>query len=303
MFYEFKMSFDTNSKKITVGIFAHPVSHSASPAMHNRAFKKLGLNYTYEAFNVPPDKLTDAIQDIRNRNLRGVNLTIPHKEKVMPFLDEISDDAKKIGAVNTILHDKGRLEGFNTDWSGFNEALDQKIERDRWQVDFATDTIGILGAGGSAKAVLYGLLARGAQDITIFNRTREKAENLVQSFQGSAEKETVLQVGSLTDTHLLEKIKLIMNCTSVGMQGTAPALPVDLDCAKSVQYVVDLIYNPLETLFLAAAQKKGLGTMNGVDMLVTQGAKSFELWTGLYPPMDVMRDAVCEFVNQQKKGF
>ncbi|MCH7504600.1 shikimate dehydrogenase, partial [PVC group bacterium] len=100
------MSFDTNSKKITVGIFAHPVSHSASPAMHNRAFKKLGLNYTYEAFDVPPDKLTDAIQDIRNRNLRGVNLTIPHKEKVLPFLDEISEDAKNIGAVNTILHDE-----------------------------------------------------------------------------------------------------------------------------------------------------------------------------------------------------
>ncbi len=254
-----------------VGVWGHPVGHSRSPIMHNAALSALGLDWVYTAFDVPPARLADAVAGVRGLNLVGVNVTVPLKEQVPPFLDTLSDEARRIGAVNTIVNKDGRLHGDSTDGGGFLRAL---AEAGRPEL-FGQRAL-LLGAGGSARAVAFALAGQGCE-VTVANRTGEKAHALAQAvsrcYRGRASAAGWGEDAGRAD--------LIVNATSLGLSphGNAmPALPPGV--LDTRPFVYDLIYNPLETRLLQAAREAGCSVSNGLSMLVWQGALSLSLWTG-----------------------
>ncbi|MBI5143096.1 MAG: shikimate dehydrogenase [Nitrospirae bacterium] len=265
---------------VITGIFGHPVSHTLSPAMHNAAFDALGLNWRYLPFHVTPERLGEAVAGIRALGLRGVNVTVPHKEAVMPFLDRIDDEAGRIGAVNTIVNDDGVLTGYNTDGLGFVQSLKEL------GVTVGGRRIIMLGAGGAARSVAFALLASGAASIHIINRTVSRASSLADELNRTKQAVTAAgEAGSLSG------FDIMVNTTSLGLHAE-DALPVDPAHIHNKLVVCDLIYNPAETPLLAAARKHGAKTVNGLGMLLWQGAVAFRLWTGAEPPVDAMRRAL-----------
>ena len=271
-----------------LGVFGWPVEHSLSPAMHNAAIAALGLHYIYIPYSVPPDSLGPAIRSLSALGIIGVNLTIPHKERVLPFLDEVDPEARAIGAVNTVRNLEGRLVGFNTDGEGFFRPLAETgfTARGKRAV--------VLGAGGAARSVVYRLLREGAI-VSVANRTPERAERLAQEI-GAAAGGTV-DVIDLADAEAMRSAlggaELLVNTTSVGMSPNADAEPpVSPELIHPSLFVYDLIYNPTETRLLTEARRRGAHGLNGVAMLAHQGAAAFELWTGVKPPVDVMVRAV-----------
>ncbi|MCX6379439.1 MAG: shikimate dehydrogenase, partial [Armatimonadetes bacterium] len=271
--------------------------HSLSPAMHNAAFEALGLNYVYVPFAVPPDKIGTAIQSLASLGVVGVNLTIPHKELVLPYIDELTQEAKDVQAVNTVHVTEGRLLGDNTDGHGFWEPLREQ------GFSLAGETVFVLGAGGAARSVVFRLLREEAK-VVLVNRTRERAERLAQDAMS-------IGLGEITtlpsdDTAALEKAlrrsKLFVQTTRVGMYPHRELLPeVPLSALHSDLTVYDLVYNPVQTRLLAEAEARGCATMTGVKMLVYQGAMAFQRWTGVFPPTDVMEQAVLRGLNASKK--
>ena len=300
-----------------VGVFGHPVTHSLSPAMHNAAFARLGLPFIYVPFAVAPDAVGPALHSLAALGIVGVNLTIPHKETALPFMDEITDEARSVGAVNTVHCLNGLLIGDNTDGRGFFQPL---VEAG---VAVHSQTVVILGAGGAARAVAHRLVREGAR-VILANRTRERAErlaqdiltahsssdSLVRSLDRSFGNDAV-QVVTWDDTpasqnalrDALARARVLVNTTRIGMVPHAEAMPdVPLDALDPTSWVYDLVYNPIETQLLRAARQRGLNTLTGVKMLVYQGAASFERWTGQWPPTDVMEQAVIqglEFRDQE----
>jgi shikimate dehydrogenase len=263
------------------GVLGYPVRHSLSPAMHNAAFHALGLNWVYLAFEVAPDRLAQAIAGMRGLGIRGLNLTIPHKEAVVPLLDGLTDAAQHIGAVNTLFWEGERLIGDNTDAAGFLRALYEV------GVPPLGQTVLVLGAGGAARAVVYALRTQGCA-VWIANRSRERAEALAAAFGCagivSLERDALTQVAAHVDG--------VVNCTSLGMEphtDMTPPLPVEALPADA--WVCDLVYRPLQTRLLQAAAARGLTTIDGLGMLVHQGALAFERWTGSPAPVNVMRMA------------
>lgn len=274
-----KMIEITGTTTIT-GIFGHPVSHTLSPAMHNAAFDALGLNWRYLPFHVAPERLGEAVAGIRALGLRGVNVTVPHKEAVMQYLDRIDDEAGRIGAVNTIVNDDGVLTGYNTDGRGFVKSLEEQ------GITVGGRRIAMLGAGGAARSVAFSLLASGAASIHIVNRTVSRAASLADDLNRIRHAVTAAsEIGSLAGFDIL------VNTTSLGLHAE-DALPVDTAMLDNEIAVCDLIYNPAETPLLAAARKHGAKAINGLGMLLWQGAVAFRLWTGAEPPVDVMRRAL-----------
>jgi shikimate dehydrogenase len=253
------------------GLIGDPVMHSMSPLMHNAAFEKLGLNFKYLCFRVEKKKLKEAIQSMRALNIAGFNVTVPHKQEVMKHLDEIDAVAKKIGAVNTIVNKKGKLTGFNTDWKGLVKAIEEHTE-------IKDKKIVIVGAGGTGRAIAFGILKRGG-NLTILNRTIEKARELA--------KELGCKFGGLD---LLDTIKadFLINSTLVGMHPHIDESIATKEQLKNFKIVVDVVYNPFETELLKLAKKTGCLTISGLKMLVFQGAESFELWTGMKPDTKLM---------------
>ncbi|MEQ9619133.1 MAG: shikimate dehydrogenase [Deltaproteobacteria bacterium] len=271
------------------GIFGHPVRHSLSPVMHNSAFEALGLDCVYAAFDVNPEDIGQAAEAIRALGIKGINITIPHKESIIPFLDEIAPDAKHTGAVNTVMNSDGKLSGFNTDVGGFLRAA-------REDLDFKPDgsNVLLLGAGGAARAVMSAFCMNGAKRICIANRTLGKAENLGAVFR-SHFKNVEIEAVALNDE---EKIKsrvfdtdIIVNSTSAGMEG-AGALELPLESLKESAVVYDLVYKPPVTKLVEEARKNGHKASGGLSMLLYQGAESFEIWTGMDAPVDVMKKAI-----------
>ncbi|MEW6067008.1 MAG: shikimate dehydrogenase [Nitrospirota bacterium] len=262
--------------KIT-GIFGYPVEHTLSSVIHNAAFKSLGLDYCYVPFLVHPDYLNDAVKAIKALNLHGVNVTIPHKEKVMPLLDEIHEEASFIGAVNTIVNSDGKLIGYNTDGKGFIQSL---LEN---HIPFENKDILIIGAGGAARAVSY-YLCQKAKTLNIYNRTKERAERLVQDL-----KKISNNVSLTEDISSLERFHLIINATPLGLK-KEDSLPFDTSLLKKEQIVCDLIYK--KTRLIKEAAKKGCFILDGIDMLLWQGTLAFELWTGIRPDIKVMKNAL-----------
>lgn len=267
------------------GVFGCPVSHSQSPAMHNAAFGQMGLDFVYVPFDVHPDNLEAAVGGIRALNMVGVNVTIPHKERVIPFLDWVSEDALLIRSVNTIHYVDGQLRGYSTDGEGFIRALKTSGK------DPTGSKAVVLGAGGSARATAHALVTSGAE-VTVANRTFGRAVELAELLRAFSIRPIALD--SVDARKAIREADLLVNCTSVGMHPKADDQPIPSEWLHNGLFVYDQIYNPLETRLLKAARSAGCQAANGVKMLVFQGAVSFELWTGKTPPIEVMETAVLE---------
>jgi shikimate dehydrogenase len=255
------------------GVIGDPIGHSLGPLMHNAALSEMGYPGVYLAFEVQDP--AGALSGMRALKIRGLSVTIPHKRTVMDYLDEIDDPAVKIGAVNTVLLRDGQLLGFNTDCHGAVTALSERIP-------LVQKRAAVLGAGGAARAVAFGLQAAGTQ-VTIFNRGRERGERLAE--QLGVEYAPL----SAFDGRGFD---LVVNTTAVGMAPMTAATPVAAETLHPHLIVMDIVYNPLETRFLAAARLKGCTVIDGVEMFVRQGARQLEIWTGCSAPLAVMRRAV-----------
>ena len=268
------------------GVFGYPVQHSRSPAVHNAAFRALGLDYIYVPFNVHPDNLEAAVHGIRALALVGVNITIPHKERVIELLDWVSDDARRIGSVNTIHNSEGVLSGYSTDGPGFIRALEEAGKSP------GASRVVVLGAGGSARATVCALIASGAS-VTVANRTYSRAVELSESLNSALGTGAIKPVAldSAEARRAVLEADLLVNCTSVGMHPHPDAQPIPSEWLHADLFVFDQIYNPLETRLLKAARAAGARGANGIGMLVFQGAISLEIWTGQAAPVEIMRQA------------
>lgn len=262
------------------GIIGHPVAHSLSPVFQSAAFAHCGLDVVYERWDTPAAKLAERIASLRDGEVLGANVTIPHKEAVIPLLDEMGGQSARMGAVNTIVNRDGRLFGFNTDGPGFVAALKAEAV-----FDPAGKRMLLLGAGGAARGIAFALAEANAAAVAIANRTRERAARLADEVGGPG---GIVRAVPLDVA--LGEYDCVVNCTSVGMHGgPEPAgLPVGLDDARPGSLVVDIVYAPELTPFLAEATRRGLRTLGGLPMLIYQGALAFELWTGVRAPIDVM---------------
>ncbi|MBI5558751.1 MAG: shikimate dehydrogenase [Deltaproteobacteria bacterium] len=262
-----------NGKTLVHGIMGNPVAHTLSPAMHNRAFETLGLNAVYVPF--PVSDAAAAMAGFRALGVRGVSVTIPHKQAVIAHLDDIDPVAAAIGAVNTLVIENGRITGHNTDWIGANRALEEKIP-------LAAKKILLLGAGGSARAIGFGLLEAGA-GIVLASRTPESGRELARTL--SCPWLPLSEIGGLTADCLI-------NATSVGMAPHPDASPVPGEYLSRFSVVMDIVYSPLETKLLREAKQAGCQVVNGLAMLLYQGVAQFELWTGQKAPVDIMRESL-----------
>lgn len=267
-------------------LLAWPAGHSLSPAMHDAAFRELGIAARYEAREVPPEGLAAAVAELRAPEVLGANVTVPHKEAVLALLDGLEPEAAAIGAVNTIVRADGGLRGANTDGAGFLRAL-----REDAGFDPAGAVVLLLGAGGAARAVAHALLGAGAARVGLHNRTPERAAALAAAF---AERGELRVLGPEELAEGLERADLLVNTTSVGMArgGRDPDVsPLPAGLLPRRALVVDLVYRPARTRLLRETEAAGLPTQNGLPMLVYQGAEAFERWTGRAAPVAVMRAA------------
>lgn len=271
------------------GIFGHPVSHSLSPLMHNSAFAALELDCVYLAFDISPEKIGHAADAVRTLGIKGINITIPHKESIIPYLDEISPEAELAGAVNTVKNEDGKLSGYNTDVGGFLRAVEEDL-------DFKPEgaNVFLLGAGGAARAVMSAFCMNGARSIYIANRTYEKTLKLGSEF-GKQFKNIKIEPIALDDKEVikarLSETDILVNSTSAGMEGSE-TMEVPLESLRKSAVVYDLVYKPRETSLVRQARKLGHGASGGLGMLLYQGALSFEIWTGRDAPVNVMRKAI-----------
>lgn len=276
-------------KTKTVGIFGYPIEHTFSPLMHNAAFSALGLDYCYIPFEVQPEDLKSAVESIRALNIRGVNITVPHKEAVIKYLDELSKEAKLIGAVNTIENKGGKLIGHNTDGRGFIKSL-----WDDAKTRVKGKSVLLLGAGGAGKGVAVSCALEGASEIAIANRTVKRADELVGYLKRNF-KRTKFSAIPL-DGHEIAKgiagADILINATSIGLKWKG-LLPISQKDLHRDLVIYDLIYNPQITPLLKIAGRAGVKkAVNGLGMLIYQGALAFQIWTGKNPPVDVMKKAV-----------
>ncbi len=286
---------ELNGKTVICGLMGDPVEHSVSPAMHNAAFHRLGLNYAYLPFRVSKEGLPGAVQGIRALHIAGVNVTIPHKTSIIPLLDEIDPLARRIGAVNVVHNKSGRLFGSNTDADGFLRMLKEQ------GIDGHGLHAAVLGAGGASRAVCFALASLGCE-ITILNRTLQKALDCADDMEKYAGRTfSALELNTHNLAAALEEAGLIVNATSLGMAPRADESPIDRGLLKRRHIVVDIVYNPVKTGLLSQAQKAGARTIGGLDMLAWQGALSFEIWTGRRAPLDVMRRAAAKAVKRYEK--
>ena len=261
------------------GVIGDPVRHSLSPAIHNAAFRALDLDWVYVAFPVAAGDGAEAVRAMRTLGISGLNVTMPHKHDVLAELDHLSPTAATLGAVNTVHRLADALHGANTDGAGFLDALHHDEG-----FDPAGTKVVVLGAGGAARAVVLALAGAGAADIAIVNRTAARAQEAAELAPG---------VGRQGGEEDVAEADLIVNATPIGMQDTDTdeALPIDAKRLKPGQLVVDLVYHPLRTPFLAAAKERGAVPVTGLGMLIHQAAHAFRLWTGEDPPLEVMSAA------------
>ncbi len=269
-----------------VGLIGDPVAHSISPVFQQAAFDALAIAARYEAWPTPAAELAERVAGLRAPDTLGANVTVPHKQAVLPLLDRLHPTAARAGAVNTIVNEGGRLVGHNTDIAGFLDAL---------RLDGGLDPHGaravLLGAGGAARAVVIALLDAGAARVRVLNRTPARAEALVAELADGRGEAAALEPERATA--LLSGADLVVNCTTVGMRHSAQehALPVPAEAIPAGITVVDIVANPLVTPLLAAAAARGCRTLGGLPMLVRQGAAAFTLWTGIPAPVSVMMAA------------
>jgi len=273
------------------GIVGEPVEHSLSPIIQNAAFEYLKLNCIYVVFHVKQTELKSAINGMRSLKIHGFNVTMPHKTSILPLIDEVEKTAAKIGAVNTIKNFNGRLIGYNTDGVGALKALEKN------GVSLSGKKIVVLGAGGAGRAISYAL-ASGVEELVILNRTELKAQRLVEELQ--VESKAAITYGQLNDETLRRTLKdanVIINATSVGMHPYENETPINKKLLNADVTVFDLVYSPLKTKLLKEAEAQDVKTLNGLHLLVHQGAESFKIWTNFDAPLDVMWKALTRTLN------
>ncbi|MFH1079907.1 MAG: shikimate dehydrogenase [Pseudomonadota bacterium] len=259
-------------------LFGNPVAQSLSPLMHNAALKAMGVSGCYVPLCIR--HLPGAVQGLRGMDIRGASVTIPFKSEIMAYLDNLDAEALKIGAVNTIINDNGRLTGCNTDWCGLVQSLKE-------QLDIEGKTVVILGAGGTARAALYGVIKEKGHPV-IVNRTERKARELAREWD--CPYESLENIGEI-------KADILINTTPAGMFPHGDDTPVDGRALKRFSGVVDVIYNPLKTKLLKDAETAGCRTLSGLNMFIYQGAQQIRLWTGQEPPRALMRKVVLEHLT------
>lgn len=272
-----------------VGLIGHPVEHSFSPPMHNAAFDKLGMDYAYVAFDVNPHDLQSAVEGAKALNIKGFNVTIPHKIEVMQFLDEIDEIAALIGAVNTI--DFEDLKGYNTDGIGAVRAIEEVTS-------IKNKNVVVAGAGGASRAISFYLAKYGAESITLLNRNVEKAQNLANDISasdliGDVKADSVSAISSYLDS-----TDILVDTTPIGMHPNINDKPVAVaEDMHEDMVVFDAVYNPNDTVLIKEAIKAGSKPVYGIKMLLYQGAESFKIWTGMDAPVDVMEKALKDTLN------
>ncbi|MCL6471945.1 MAG: shikimate dehydrogenase [Firmicutes bacterium] len=276
----------TGRTKVT-GIIGYPLTYTLSPLMHNRAFNICSLNYVYVPFVVEQKDLKNAIEGLKALNIKGVNVTMPHKEAVLNMLDGLSEQARLIGAVNTINNEDGYFIGYNTDSAGFLNSLMEE------GFDPANKTAIIIGTGGAAKAVAVALAQAGVREIAVIGRSATKAQD-VKTRITDANRYILVKTLTFEENlaDIFKKGELIVNATPVGMKESGGLLPVPLKYINAEHFIYDLIYTPQETALIKAARDKGARAINGLGMLVYQAAEAFEIWTGVSAPIDEMRQAL-----------
>lgn len=285
-----------------LGILGHPLSHSLSVPMHMSAIFTLGIDYVYLSFDIPPEDLSHAINQFKKEKVKGFNVTIPYKETIMHFLDDIDPYANKIGAVNTVNNENGRLKGYNTDGIGYIRSL-----KEQTGFDPIDKKVLMIGAGGAGRAISFALLKSGIKKLFIANRTIQRAESLVAHLN-SYFPQAILHPLSLENIDRISytDIDLIVNTTSVGMKKTKQTNKDDsVELLKFSDkmfnkniIVSDIVYNPIQTPMLKSAKQAGLKIHEGIGMLIYQGAESFKIWTGINPPIDVMRQSVLKAIQE-----
>jgi shikimate dehydrogenase len=269
-----------NGQTEYVAIFGNPVAHSLSPQMHNAAFSHLGLNLVYLAFRV--NEAEEAAFAIRKLGFRGASITVPHKEKIIPHLDEVDGIGRIIGAVNTVLSQEGRLYGSNTDWLGLVQALEQMTE-------LGGKRALILGAGGAARSAIYGLQSKDTK-VFVMNRDEARGQRL------AAEMHCSFVPWQAWDQLTVD---IVVNATTVGMAVTQNQSLVPVRWLREGMVVLEMIYRPLKTKLLKDAERAGCGCVFGLDMLLFQGVAQFEIWTGKKAPVEVMRRALDEAAGEE----
>lgn len=282
-----------DSKTVLTGLFASPSAHSVSPIIHNNAFKKLGLNYAYLSFEVNKDNLKDAVKSIKTLKMRGVNLSMPNKKEVIQYLDEISETAKLSQSVNTIVNDNGILKGYSTDGKGFFKSLEEE------KIFVKNKNITILGTGGASISIISQAVFEGVENIFVFKRDKNWEEQKKILDNISDKTNCKIELYSLEDKNILkrkiEESILLINATNVGMKENI-SLIEDKSFFRKDLIVSDIIYNPTKTKLLQIAEKEGCKIVNGIGMLLYQGALSFELWTDKKMPVEYIKEILFNYI-------
>ncbi|MFH0801744.1 MAG: shikimate dehydrogenase [bacterium] len=276
-----------------LGIVGWPLEHSLSAFIHNAALKALSLPYLYLSLPVSENSLPDLISRLKSLGARGLNVTVPYKEKIVPLLDEIPEEVRKIGAVNTLVFEGGIVRGENTDAGGFLAAWNEEVGE-----EIAGKRALLLGSGGAARAVAFAMASRGLGGIYLFSRNEEKRKALARDLL-SGFPSLLTEESSRRDEEILaedlRKADFLINATPLGMYPGTDEMPLTFPEEVNPSLLVfDLIYNPLETRLLREARERGLHASNGLGMLIHQGARSFEIWTGRKPPLSLMREAALK---------
>jgi shikimate dehydrogenase len=282
-----------SGKTVVYGIFGYPVEHTFSPGMHNAAFAHVGMDACYVPFAVPADRLAEAMRGVIPLGIRGLNITVPHKEKIIPLLDELTEDARLIRAVNTIAVKNGRLIGHNTDGRGFLRSL-----REETSFRPKGKTVLIVGAGGAARAVGFSLALAGVGELRVSDTDHEKALRLAKDIRERTSARTTAWKIAKIDQAMADA-SCVINATPMGLKKTDP-LPVPRACIRSGQLICDLVYNPPSTKLLKTATSRGAATLSGIGMLLYQGVIAFEIWSGRRAPVHIMQNMLK---HQMQRGL
>ncbi len=289
-------SFYANTELIA--LIGHPIKQSYSPFIQNVAFDLMKLDFIYLAFDVPADNLKAAVNSVLALGLKGLNVTLPHKEKIITFLDDVAEEASIIGAVNTVVNDHGKLYGYNTDVNGIYESLLP------FKDEITGSKVSVIGAGGSARAVIYTLIRHfKPEEIFLINRTQQRADTLMNHFALKMRYDSfhTMELFPPDIVKTLSSSKLIVNATTVGMMPDFEDSVTDLgESFNEEQIVFDLIYNPAKTTLLSIAEKEGAKIIGGMNMLVSQAAKSFELWTGSEMPVEQISKSLELYIAEKE---
>jgi len=279
---------NVSGKTAVYGVIGDPIAHSLSPAMQNAAFGELKLDCVFVAFKVPAADVENSLRGMLGLYIRGLNVTMPDKAAVIPFIDEVDETAQFLGSVNTILNEKGKLRGFSTDGAGAHHALEEN------GVDLKGKKLVLLGAGGAAKAIAF-TFAKEVNELVLLNRTAGKIDDLAQVINKKFHKKVAVEtLTPATIQKSLQDADILINATSVGMNPHPNETLVKPTWIKPNIAVLDIVYNPLETKLAKDAKTAGAKVISGLEMLIYQGAASFEIWTGKAAPIEVMRQAALK---------